>query len=597
MESTQTINRQHLHGGEFLIRESGAADVFIPEDLSEEQQMIREMCQAFLDAEVLPILDRIDKLEPGLMTSLLDKAGEQGLLGATLPEEYGGLGKDFITSTLITEVLGAGHSFAVAIAAHCGIGTLPILYFGNEAQRQKYIPKLASGEMKGAYALTEPNSGSDALSAKTTAVLSADGKHYLLNGQKCWITNSGFADVFTVFAKIDGKDFTAFIVEKDTPGLSLGEEEHKMGIKGSSTRQVFFENAQVPVENVLGEKGKGHLIAFNILNIGRLKLCAAALGGAKRAADLSIRYAAAREQFGQPIARFGAIQHKLAEQAIRIFACESALYRTAQLIDAQEAFLKEQGRSSGESLLGAAEEYAVECAMLKVLGSEMLDYVVDEGVQIHGGNGFSDEYDISRAYRDSRINRIFEGTNEINRLLTMDMLLKRALKGRLDLMKPALAVQQELMSIPSFGETDDAPFSAEKKLLQDLKKSVLMVAGAAVQKLQQKLEGEQEMLMNIADMIMDVFLVESTLLRVEKLSGQSPASGLLQKDILQVLLNDACGRISRAGKEAINAFSAGDEQRMLLTGLKRFTKAPSVNTKEARRRIAAHLVERNGYGF
>lgn len=597
MESTQTINRQHLHGGEFLIRESGAADVFIPEDLSEEQQMIREMCQAFLDAEVLPILDRIDKLEPGLMTSLLDKAGEQGLLGATLPEEYGGLGKDFITSTLITEVLGAGHSFAVAIAAHCGIGTLPILYFGNEAQRQKYIPKLASGEMKGAYALTEPNSGSDALSAKTTAVLSADGKHYLLNGQKCWITNSGFADVFTVFAKIDGKDFTAFIVEKDTPGLSLGEEEHKMGIKGSSTRQVFFENAQVPVENVLGEKGKGHLIAFNILNIGRLKLCAAALGGAKRAADLSIRYAAAREQFGQPIARFGAIQHKLAEQAIRIFACESALYRTAQLIDAQEAFLKEQGRSSGESLLGAAEEYAVECAMLKVLGSEMLDYVVDEGVQIHGGNGFSDEYDISRAYRDSRINRIFEGTNEINRLLTMDMLLKRALKGRLDLMKPALAVQQELMNIPSFGETNDAPFSAEKKLLQDLKKSVLMVAGAAVQKLQQKLEGEQEMLMNIADMIMDVFLVESTLLRVEKLSGRSTASGLLQKDILQVLLNDACERISRAGKEAINAFSAGDEQRMLLTGLKRFTKAPSVNTKDARRRIAAHLVERNGYGF
>ncbi|GEP94835.1 acyl-CoA dehydrogenase family protein [Chitinophaga cymbidii] len=595
---TAVTSKTALKGAEFLVKETTPSEIFIPEDFSEEQRMIREMAEQFVAKEVTPLLDRLDKLEEGLMPSLLDKAGEQGLLGAAFPEAYGGLGKDFITATLINESLGAGHSFSVAMAAHNGIGSLPILYFGTEEQKQKYIPKLASGEMKGAYALTEPNSGSDALSAKTTAKLSADGKHYILNGQKCWITNSGFADVFTVFAKIDGDKFTAFIVEKGTPGFTLGAEEHKMGIKGSSTRQIYFQDAQVPVENVLGEIGKGHLIAFNILNIGRLKLCAAALGGAKGSLDISIRYANTREQFAQPIANFGAIKHKLAEMATRIWVCESALYRTAQLIDQKEHQLLADGKAFNEALLGAAEEYAVECAMLKVTGSEVLDFVVDEGVQIHGGNGFSDEYVISKAYRDSRINRIFEGTNEINRLLTLDMTLKRAMKGKLDLMTPAMNVMKELMSIPDFGNGEESAFAKETKLIANMKKAILMTAGAAAQKLMMKLESEQEILMNIADMAIETFNCESALLRLIKLTEQRGAEAVaLQADMVRNYLTDAADRVNKSGKDAINGFAEGDEQRMMLLGLKRFTKAEPFNTKEARRRIADKLIADNKYTF
>jgi len=501
------------------------------------------------------------------MPSLMEKAGEQGLLGASIPEAYGGLGKDFITSTLVNEGLGGGFSFSVAVAAHTGIGTLPILYFGTEAQKTKYIPKLSSGEWKGAYGLTEPNSGSDALGAKTTAVLSADGKNYILNGQKCWITNGGFADVYTVFAKIDGDKFSAFIVERGMEGFTQGPEEHKMGIKGSSTVQLYFQDCKVPVENLLGEIGKGHVIAFNILNIGRLKLAAAAIGASKLSLSLSVDYANTREQFKTAIANFGAIKYKLAEMAIRIYSSESALYRTAKWIDDKEVELQNSGKQFNEALLGAAEEYAIECAMLKVHGSEVLDYAVDEGVQVHGGNGYSDEYLISKAYRDSRINRIYEGTNEINRLLTVDMMLKRAMKGKLDLMGPAMAVSKELTSIPEFGSDDETPFAKERKAI-----------------------------VNIADMAIETFVAESTLLRVMKLADkQGEAAAKHQVDMMRCYLNDAVDKVNKAGKEAINAFAEGDEQRMMLLGLKRFTKMEPFNSKDARRRIADKLIAENKY--
>lgn len=593
-----TTNTTSLKGGEWLIKESNAFETFSPEDFNEEQEMVKDMCLQFLASEVLPVVDRIDKMEPGLMPSLMVKAGEQGLLGTSVPEDLGGLGKDFITSTLVNEGLGGGFSFSVAIAAHTGIGTLPILYFGTEAQKKKYIPKLSSGEWKGAYGLTEPNSGSDALSAKTSAVLTADGKHYILNGQKCWITNGGFADVYTVFAKIDGDKFSTFILERGMEGFTQGPEEHKMGIKGSSTVQLYFQDCKVPVENLLGEVGKGHIIAFNILNIGRLKLCAAALGGAKMSLNDTIVYAKTREQFKTAIANFGAIKYKLAEMAIRIFASESALYRTAKWVDDKENELEASGKSFAEALLGAAEEFAVECAILKVHGSEVLDYTVDEGVQIHGGNGFSDEYAASRGYRDSRINRIYEGTNEINRLLTVDMILKRAMKGKLDLMGPAMAVSKELMSIPEFGNDDETPFAKERKTIVNMKKCILMVAGAAVQKLMMKLNDEQEILMNIADMAIETFEAESALLRIVKLvDKQGEATSQIQMDMMRCYLNDAVDKVNKAGKEAINAFASGDEQRMMLLGLKRFTKTEPFNSKDARRRIADKLISENKYGW
>ncbi|MCB0715004.1 MAG: acyl-CoA dehydrogenase family protein [Chitinophagaceae bacterium] len=602
MEAT---TKQTIKGGEWLIKESTPEDTFTPENFSEEQLMIRDMCTQFLDTEIYPILDRIDEREEGLMPSLMKKAGEQGLLATSFPEEFGGLGKDFVTSTIINEYLGAGHSFSVAIAAHTGIGTLPILYFGTKEQKEKFIPKLITGEWAGAYGLTEPGSGSDALGAKTTAKLSDDGKYYLLNGQKCWITNGGFAQVYTVFAKVigdtlpaDQSGFTAFIVERGTEGFTQGPEEHKMGIKGSSTVQLYFQDAKIPVENVLGEIGKGHKIAFNILNIGRLKLCAAAIGGARKSLTDTVNYAITREQFKQPISNFGAIKHKLAEMAIRVFVGEAALYRTAKWIDEKEQSLLAEGKAFDEALLGGAEEYAIECAMLKVYGSETLDFVVDEGVQIHGGNGFSAEYNISRAYRDSRINRIYEGTNEINRLLTLDMTLKRAMKGRLDLMGPAAAVQKELMSIPDFGSGDEMPFAAEKKLIANLKKSILMTAGAAVQKLMMKIDNEQEVLMHIADMAIETFNAESVFLRVMKMiEAKGEAASSLHIDMMRTYLYDAADRINKSGKDAINAFAEGDEQRMILMGLKRFTKAAPFNSKDARRRIADKMIETKKYCF
>jgi len=593
------MEKKHTKGGEFIIKDTEAADIFIPEEFDEEQLMIKKTCEDFLQAEVNPNLDRIDKLEEGLMPSLLDKAGELGLLAVSIPEEYGGFGKNFNTSMLVADIVGAGHSFAVAISAHTGIGTLPILYYGNEAQKTKYIPKLASGEWKASYCLTEPNSGSDANSGRTKAVLNKEGTHYLITGQKMWITNGGFADIFIVFAKIeDDENLTAFIVEKGFGGITMNPEEHKMGIKGSSTRQVFFNDCPVPVENMLSDRQNGFKIAVNILNIGRIKLGAAAIGSSRAVIDKSINYANERVQFKLQISKFGAIRYKLSEMATRNFAIESACYRAGQNIDDAYDALVAEGMETGKAKLKSTEEFAVECAILKVWGSEMLDYVVDEGVQVYGGMGYSAEAPMDRAYRDSRINRIFEGTNEINRLLIVDMLLKRALKGELDLMTPAQAVASELMSIPEFGEEDDSLFSAEKKTLKNLKKAGLMIAGSAVQKLMMSLAKEQEILMNIADIIGAVYVVESTILRVEKLvkaRGEEAVQG--QLDMMRIYLQEAVDSVYLAGKEALNSFAEGDELNMMLVGLRRFTKVAPYNIKDARQRVAKQLIEANKYCY
>jgi alkylation response protein AidB-like acyl-CoA dehydrogenase len=589
-----------IKGGEFLIKETSYQDVFIPEEFDEEQQMIAQTCRDFLAAEVYPNLDKLDSHEdPELMPKLLDNAGALGILGVSVPEAYGGFGKNFNTSMLVADVVGAGHSFAVALSAHTGIGTLPILYYGNEEQKAKYIPKLGTGEWKAAYCLTEPNSGSDANSGKTKAKLSEDGKHYLINGQKMWITNGGFADIFIVFAKIDDdENLTAFIVERDFGGITMNPEEHKMGIKGSSTRQIFFNDCPVPVENMLSERQNGFKIAVNILNIGRIKLSAAAIGASKATISTAVNYANERQQFGRPIAKYGAIRHKLAEMAAKVYAVDAANYRAGQNIDDTYDALVAEGMEPAKAKLKSVEQFAVECAILKVWGSEALDYVVDEGVQIYGGMGFSADAPMDRAYRDARINRIFEGTNEINRLLTVDMMLKRAMKGELDLMGPATAVANELMSIPDFGEQDDTLFAAEKKLLQNLKKATLMVAGAAVQKLMMSLSKEQEILMNIADMASYAYVAESAMLRTEKLvqmKGEEACKG--QLDLMRIYFVEAVDGTAKAGKEALWAFAEGDELRMMLVGLRRFTKMEPFNVKQARQNVAVQIIEANKYPF
>jgi alkylation response protein AidB-like acyl-CoA dehydrogenase len=563
--------------------------------------MIAKTCEDFIKQEITPRLDEIDSQEdPTLMPKLLDKAGELGLLGTSVPTELGGFGMSFNTTMLVAEVLGGAHSFAVAYGAHTGIGTLPILYFGNEAQKKKYVPKLATGEWKACYCLTEPDSGSDANSGKTKATLTPDGKHYLINGQKMWITNGGFADIMIVFAKIDNdKNLTAFIVEKSFGGITMNPEEHKMGIKGSSTRQIFFNDCKVPVENMLSERENGFKIAVNVLNIGRIKLGAGAVGGSKYAATAAIRYSKERKQFGTAIANFGAIKYKIAEMVTRIFASESAHYRAGQNIDdAYDAFVA-GGMESGKAKLKSLEEFAIECAILKVHGSEVLDFSVDEGVQIYGGMGFSAEGPMDRAYRDARINRIFEGTNEINRLLTIDMLMKRAMKGTLDLMTPAMAVQKELMSIPDFGASEEEGiFVKEKKALANMKKAGLMVSGAAVQKFMMKLSDEQEVLMNLADMLIEGYVAESTLLRVEKLISQRGEKACeIQKEMLMIYLHSAMEKAASAGRSAIMSFAEGDELRLMLMGLKRFTKIDPYNLKEARRKVANYAIEKGEYPF
>lgn len=592
-------NKNTLKGGEFLIKETDAQTVFIPEQFDEEQLMIAATCNDFVEQEILPNIERIEKLEEGYTPSLLEKAGELGLLGISIPEDLGGFGKDFVTSMLTTEVLGGSYSFAVSLSAHTGIGTLPILYYGNETQKQKYIPKLASGEWKAAYCLTEPSSGSDANSGKTKAVLSSDGKHYIINGQKMWITNGGFADVYTVFAKIgDDENLSAFIVEKSFGGITLNPEEKKMGIKGSSTRQVFFNDCKVPVENLLGERQEGFKIALNILNIGRIKLAGAAIGGAKRAIGDAVNYANEREQFGRAISKYGAIKYKLAEQAIKVYASESAVYRCSQNIDDAIKSLIDGGMEKGAATLEGIRQFAAEAAILKVNGSETLDYVVDEAVQIYGGMGYSAEAPVERAYRDARINRIFEGTNEINRMLIVDMLLKKAMKGELDLMGPAQNVAKELMGIPDFGATDGTIFEKAHTQINNYKKAILMVAGSAAQKLMAQLSKEQEILMNISDMIIETYIAESVLLRVEKLASiKGEAAIENQIAMMQVYIYDVADKVNKYGKDAVNSFVEGDELRMMQTGLKRFTKQDLLNVKDARRKVADKLIAENKYCY
>ncbi len=595
----ESLKSNPIKGGEFIIRKTTPHEIFIPEEFNEEQKMIAQMCDDFIDQEIKPHLDRIDKMEEGLMQSLLDKAGELGMLGMTVPEELGGMGVDFKTSLLATEHLGKGYSFSVAYGAHTGIGTLPLLYYGTEEQKAKYIPKLATGEWKAAYCLTEPGSGSDANSGKTKAVLSEDGKHYILNGQKMWITNGGFANFMTVFAKIDADDnLSAFLVEADSEGISLNPEEKKMGIKGSSTRQVFYNNVKVPVENLLSERGNGFKIAINILNIGRIKLAAGVLGGSKEAFNATVKYANEREQFGRSISKYGAIRYKLAEQAIRIFVLESATYRAGQNIDDAIAGLIAGGMPKGQATLKGIEQFAAECAMLKVAGSECLDYVADEAVQVYGGMGYSAESPVERAYRDSRINRIFEGTNEINRILTVDMILRRAMKGELDLMGPAMKVAGDLMSIPDMGDAPTGVFGNENKYLEGFKKTILMVAGSAVQKLMQSMAKEQEVLMNIADMAIWTYQAESVLLRVEKMiEMKGEAACEAQIAIVKTYFYDIADKIDKAGKDALNSFAEGDELRMMLMGMKRFTKTEPFNPKASRQLIAEKLITENRYAF
>lgn len=596
---------QLIKGGEFLLKETKAENVFIPEEFDEEQRMIVQTCEDFLEAEIYPNLDRIDAQEKGLMPDLVSKAGELGLLGISVPEEYEGFNQNFLTNMRANEAMGAANSFSVAFMCHTGIGTLPILYYGTEEQKQRYIPQFASGELKAAYCLTEPGAGSDANSGTTKAVLSEDGKYYILNGAKMWITNGGFADVQTVFAKIDNdRVLSAFIVEKDWEGVVINAEEKKMGIKGSSTTQIFYNDVKVPVENMLGKRGEGFRIALNILHIGRIKLGATVIGAAKRAVTLSVNYANERKQFTQPIANFGAIRSKLGEQVIQTFATESAVYKASKDVnDTIDAYIAD-GMPYGEAQIKGSAQFAIECALIKVLGSEALDYIVDESIQIYGGMGYSAEAPVDRGYRDSRINRIFEGTNEINRLLIVDTVLKRSMKGEIDLFNQAKLIVDKLNE-----ETDNkfeikSYYEERKANIKNFKDAVLMVLGVASDKFKRKFVFEQEIWMNISDMIIPLYAAEATLLRVQKMEikkEESRENGIeelkLYKDILNVYLYDSAANILKAGTDAINSFAKGKEQELLLEALARFTKVSPVNVKEARQAIALKLIDDNVYKF
>jgi alkylation response protein AidB-like acyl-CoA dehydrogenase len=591
--------RKLLKSGEFLVAEIEAKDCFIPEEFSEEQLMMAKTCQDFLEAEVYPILDRIDAAEPGLMPGLLKKAGALGLLGVAIPEEYNGFGQSFVTQMLTSERIGAGYSFSVALMAHSGIGTLPITYYGNEDQRQRYTSKLATGEFIGSYCLTEPGAGSDANAGSTKAVPTPDGKHYILNGQKMWITNAGFADVHTVFAKIENdRVLSAFIVERKFPGVVVNPDEKKMGIKGSSTAQIFYNDVRVPAENLLGKRGEGFRIALTILQMGRIKLGGNVLGAARNGINDSVKYANERKQFNTLISKFGAIKFKLAEMVIRNFAAESAVYRVSRDVDDQIEINKSTGMDKGRASIEGISFYAVEAAILKVYSSEVLDYIADEAVQIHGGMGYSAELNVDRGYRDSRINRIFEGTNEINRLLVTDTIMKKGMKGDISLFTDAEKTYAGLDKITDSKVSGESYYQEKKRYLKNFKKAILLVLHAASEHFGKSFVDEQEVMNNIAEMIMELYASESAALRVEKIESiKGAAAAALYKDIINVNMYDTADKVRKSGQDAVNSLSGFADGVKLLKAISILTTVQGVNVKEARRRIADKIIEDNIYKF
>ncbi|HUX55608.1 MAG TPA: acyl-CoA dehydrogenase family protein [Bacteroidales bacterium] len=590
-------NSKLLKSGEFLVNEVESKDIFIPEEFDEEQRMIAQTCSDFLDAEVYPNTEQVETGDRELMKSMLKKSGELGLMGISIPEEFGGFGQSFVSQMLAAETTGAGYSFSVAYMAHCGIGTLPIMYYGNKDQRERYVTRLATGEIIGAYCLTEPGAGSDANSGKTNAILSDDGKHYILNGQKMWITNAGFADTLVVFAKIDSdRVLSAFIVESKYPGVVIGPDEHKMGIKGSSTAQIYFNDVEVPVENLLGKRGQGFRIALSILHMGRLKLGASVIGAAKKTVTDSVKYANERKQFGVVISTFGAIKHKMAEQVIRLFALESAVYRVSNDVDTLMKKLTVDCGDYGRASIEAISHYAVEAAILKVVGSEMLDFVADEAVQIHGGMGYSAEMAVERGYRDSRINRIFEGTNEINRLLVVDTVMKRAMKGDFDLFGEAEKLYSGLKDITDNKTSGESYYQGKMRYIKNLKKVILISIHGAIKRFEKGLIHEQEVLNNIAEMMMETYISESLALRVEKMETIK-GNVSLYKDMLDVNLSDAASIVRKSAWEAIGSFSSPESYPALIKAIENLTRVECLNVKDARRRIADKLIDDNVYKF
>jgi alkylation response protein AidB-like acyl-CoA dehydrogenase len=580
-----------IKGGSFLIEDVNFEQVFTPEEYSDEQKMIAKTTEDYVLNEVVPVIDNLENHEFDHSVRLLKEAGELGLLGADVPEEYGGLGLDKVSSALIAEKMSRAGGFSISHGAHVGIGSLPIVLFGDEDQKQKYLPALATGEKLAAYALTEPGSGSDALGAKTTAKLNEAGTHYILNGEKQWITNSAFADVFVVYAKIDGEHFSAFIVEKDYPGVSTGPEEKKMGIKSSSTRTLILEDAEIPAENLLGQAGKGHIIAFNILNIGRYKLGVGAVGASKRAFEITVQYTNQRQQFKTPISSFNLTKEKLATMAAKLYAAESSVYRTVGLFEDRMSKLTDEEVKNGTEVAKSIAEYAIECSLNKFFATEVLDYVVDEGVQLHGGYGFMQEYEIERIYRDSRINRIFEGTNEINRLLVPGTYLRKAMKGELPLLQKAQALQEELMMLMP-EEVGDEPLAQEKYLVKNAKKIGLMLAGLAAQKFGKALEKEQEILVNIADIVSNAYAMESAVLRTEKALEKAGAEKAKQKLLYtQIFCQEAFNEIEAHAKETLVATEQGDTLRMMLSALRKFTRHTPINVIAVKREASEKLVE------